>query len=148
MDGEVLAEQSSVVFSQALPGLNNAGNALSDTAIPGISDITLERNASLAYTVSPADVSPLSDLAAGGNDPAASLMDDDALKQKASLAFPAMQPDKSIIPGFTPAENQQQKGSYTFHIQNVNVQADDFQSLLDFVRMLMQAVHRPEEMPV
>ena len=40
---------------------------------------------------------------------------------------------------------ESQGGSPTIHIQNLYLQAEDCQNLLDFLRMLMHAGHRPQE---
>jgi hypothetical protein len=76
-------------------------------------------------------------------------MDDTGLEKRASLAFPIMQKENAALP-FFPAENQKQEagGSQTVHIENLYLQADDCKTLLDFVRVIMHSVHRPEEVPV
>jgi TP901 family phage tail tape measure protein len=96
---------------------------------------------------------PLSELTSSGRaltDTFASGMDEAALREKASLAFSAAIPQGETALEF-PSRGEaapQGAGSHTIHVQNLYLQADDCQSLLDFVRMVMQAVHRPEEAPV
>jgi TP901 family phage tail tape measure protein len=163
MDDSALEEKSSLVFSQAMPDVTQLpefGNTLTDTLGSGIGDISLERNASLAYTQSTIDTGSLSDLTAQGNsmtDTLTSGISDISLEKNASLAYAASMIDTDLMPGISakdntldssPRENQRQGGSQTVHIENLYLQADDCQSILDFVRMIMHSVNRPEEVPV
>jgi hypothetical protein len=96
---------------------------------------------------------PLSAITSSGRaltDTFASGMDESALREKAALVFSAAMPqgDRGLeFPSREPAAPRG-SGSQTVHIQNLYLQADDCQSLLDFVRMIMQSVHRPGEVPV
>jgi TP901 family phage tail tape measure protein len=95
---------------------------------------------------------PLSELSSSGRaltETFASGMDGSALREKANLVFSAAMPrgEAAIdLPVFE--RNESQGGSSTVHIQNLYLQADDCQSLFDFIRMIMHSVNNPVEAPV
>jgi hypothetical protein len=124
-----------------LSEITSSGRALTETFASGMDGDTLKEKSSTVFSQALPD---------NGNALASSLLDEDVFEQKASLAFPATLPENGVISDLAPQENlrQQAPGSQTIHIQNLYLQADDCQSLLDFVRMIMQSVHRPEEVPV
>jgi TP901 family phage tail tape measure protein len=102
---------------------------------------------------SDAPAGPLSEITSSGRaltDTFASGMDETALKDKASMVFSAAIPQGDVPLDFSRDGDPVQRGagSQTIHIQNLYLQADDCQNLLDFVRMIMQSVSRPEEAPV
>jgi len=145
-----LSYAASPVDLTALSELFAQGNALTDTFTGGVGDIALERNASLSYAASPVDATALSELFAQGNaltEPLASSINEMDLREKAPLAFTATaMPQREAIEIPTGGESSPKgAGSQTIHIQNLYLQAEDCESLLDFVRMVMHSVNRPEE---
>jgi TP901 family phage tail tape measure protein len=145
MDGTAIEQKSTAVFSQVLPSANQQVNFAGDTSP--------EQNAALSYTASTVDTSALSELVAQGNSLAESLssrIGESDLREKASLAFPAAMPQKEqVIEIATGSESSTKSaGSQIITIQNLYLQAEDCESLLDFVRMIMHSVNRPEGVPV
>ena len=148
-----LAYSASPVDAAALSGLASQGSALTDTLTSGIGDIALDRNASLAYSASPVDAAALSGLASQGSaltDTLASAINESDLREKASLAFPSSMPQRENAIEINSGVEGSPKGAGTQHIsiQNLYLQAEDCESLLDFVRMIMQSVNRPEEISI
>ena len=86
---------------------------------------------------SDAQEGPLSQLTATSG------IDENILREKASAAF------SIAVPLEYPVAEQQgpQGGSQSIHIDNLYLQAEDCETLLDFVRMIMHSVNRPEEVP-
>jgi TP901 family phage tail tape measure protein len=137
-----------------------SGGELSDAFASGIQDNVAAPGTAFGNSLegvgrqmphSDAKEGPLSELTTSGRaltETFASGMDETALKKKASIVFSAAMPkDETAIdfPLFEQPESQ--SGSQSVHIQNLYLQAEDCNSLLDFVRMLMHAVHRPQELP-
>jgi TP901 family phage tail tape measure protein len=96
---------------------------------------------------------PLSQITASGRaltDTFASGMDGAALHDKAAQVFSAAMPqgEAALDVPSRDAPLPQGAGPQAVHIQNLYLQADDCQTLLDFVRVIMQSVHRPGEVPV
>jgi phage-related minor tail protein len=149
IDSTVIEQKSSVIFSHAMPNVD----------FPN--DISLERNASLAYTASSIDTGALSELAAQSNALTSGINDislernaslafninEPDLREKASLAFPDVMPYGNEIELFANETSAKGSGKQNITVQNLYLQADDCESLLDFVRMIMHSVNRPEEVP-
>jgi hypothetical protein len=76
-------------------------------------------------------------------------MDEATLREKADVVFSAAMPPEEPLE-FPPGETSQagNTGSQSIHIQNMYLQAEDCQTLLDFLQMIMHSVNRPEEVPV
>jgi hypothetical protein len=95
---------------------------------------------------------PLSAITASGRaltDTFASGMDEAALREKAHVVFSAAMPQGETVEIATNAGGSPKSaGSQAIHIQNVYLQADECQSVLDFVKMLMHTVNHPMEAPV
>lgn len=149
-------------FGGLFGGAEESGSQLNDAFAGGI-----QRNASAPQAAfgnslqgvarqmphSDAPEGPLSELTSSGRaltDTFASGMDENTLQEKASLVFSAALPQGEAAIGFPSSESSAGNGTsgQTVHIQNLYLQADDCQNLLDFVRMIMHSVHRPEEVPV
>jgi len=124
MDGSAIEQKATTVFSQILP--ESSQSALTDTFTGGIGDIA-QGNAF--------------------NEPLASSINEMDLREKAPLAFTATaMPKRDAIEIHSGGESSPKSaGSQSIHIQNLYLQAEDCESLLDFVRMVMHSVNRPEE---
>jgi hypothetical protein len=94
---------------------------------------------------------PLSTLTASGRaltETFASGMDETDLREKADLVFSTAIPQGETIDFSGNGGSVSSAGSPTIHIQNLYLQADECESLFDFVRMIMHSVNRPQEVPV
>jgi TP901 family phage tail tape measure protein len=142
-------------FKGLIGGGKESGTALNDAFASGI-----QSNASVPGTAfnnslrgrgrqmphSDAQEGPLSGLTASGRaltDTFASGMDESVLHDKASRVFSAAMP----LEYSAPERQEAQNGSQSIIIQNLYLQAEDCGTLLDFVRMIMHSVTRPEECP-
>ena len=146
-----LAYNASPVDAGALSGLASQVNTFTDTFTSGIGDISLKRNASLAYNASPVDAGALLGFPSPTdvlNDSLAFRMDEADLRETASFAFPDVMPHGGAVEFPSNEMPAQGSGTQTIHIQNLYLQAEDCESLLDFVRMVMHSVERPEKEPV
>jgi TP901 family phage tail tape measure protein len=143
-------------FKGIVGGGRESGTALNDAfasgiqsnaSAPGMAFGNSLQTVSRQMPHSDAQEGPLSQLTASGRaltDTFASGMDEDVLRDKANLVFSGAMPlDYSI-----PERQGAQGGSQPIHIQNLYLQAEDCENLLDFVRMIMHSVNRPEELPV
>jgi hypothetical protein len=130
-----------------------AGGIQSNVSAPAEAFGTSLQGVARQMPHSDAPEGPLSQITTSGRaltDTFASGMDGTTLHDKAAQVFSAAMPQGEAAPGFPSRDVpvSQGSGSQTVHIQNLYLQADDCQTLLDFVRMIMQSVHRPEEVPV
>jgi TP901 family phage tail tape measure protein len=122
MDASVLKQKSSLVFSQALPDVDFGAG----TFTSGIGDIaTNALSNSLAFRMDEAD-----------------------LREKALFAFPNVMPHGDATEFPSNELSAQGSGTQTINIQNMTLQAEDCETIFDFMRMIMHSVHRPEEAPV
>jgi phage-related protein len=111
-----------------LSGLTASGRALTDTFASGMDGYALEQKSLTVFS----QVLP----------------DESEFREKASLAFSASVQQRESIEIPTGNEGSTKSaGTQTIHIQNVYLQAEDCETLLDFMRVLMQSVNRPEECP-
>jgi TP901 family phage tail tape measure protein len=132
---------------QAGSDLNDAfaSGIQSNASAPGIAFNDSLQTVSRQMPHSDAQEGPLSQLTASGRaltDTFASGMDESVLRDKANIAFSAAMPDYPA-----PERQGTQSGSQSITIQNLFLQAEDCENLLDFVRMIMHSVNRPEEVP-
>jgi TP901 family phage tail tape measure protein len=126
MDGSIIEQKSSMVFSQVLPDVNRQINFAGDAG--GLSRLSAQENAAIENCM--LDISELD------------------LRENASIAFPAAMPQREAIEIPVGGEaSSKGTGSQSIHIQNLYLQAEDCESLLDFVRMIMHSVNRPEGVP-
>jgi hypothetical protein len=111
-----------------LSTITASGRALTDTFALGMDGYALEQKSATVFS----QVLP----------------DESDLREKASLAFSTSVPQREPIEFPIGSEGSTTSaGSQTIHIQNLYLQAEDCENLLDFVRMLVQSVNRPEECP-
>ncbi|MDR1587309.1 MAG: phage tail tape measure protein [Treponema sp.] len=149
-------------FKSIVGGGEESGTQLNDAFAGGIQSNASAPAAAFGNSLqgvgrqmphSDAPEGPLSQITASGHaltDTFASGMDEAALHDKAARVFSTAMPHGEAALDFPSrdAPVSQGAGPQTIHIQNLYLQADDCGSLLDFVRMIMQSVHRPEEAPV
>jgi phage-related minor tail protein len=145
-------------FKGLVGGGKESGTALNDAFASGIQGSASAPAAAFGSSLqgvsrqmphSDAPEGPLSEITSSGRaltDTFASGMDESALREKASVVFSAAMPQGETV-NFPAGEvaAPQGSGSQSIHIQNLYLQADDCQSALDFVRMIMQLVNRPQE---
>jgi len=143
-------------FKGLVGGGKESGNALNDAfasgiqsnaSAPGIAFQTSLQTVSRQMPHSDAQEGPLSTLTASGRaltDTFASGMDESVLHEKADVVFSAAMPQRQAFETLSGGEDYSKSaGSPTITIQNLYVQAEDCESLLDFVRMIMHSVNRP-----
>jgi phage-related protein len=142
-------------FKNLVGGGKQAGSDLNDAfasgiqsnaAAPGMAFNSSLQGIGRQMPHSDAQEGPLSGLTSSGRaltDTFASGMDENVLRDKANVVFSAAMP----LDYQTPERQESQSGSQSVTIQNLYLQAEDCESLLDFVRMLVQSVNRPEECP-
>jgi TP901 family phage tail tape measure protein len=147
-------------FTGLVGGGKESGSQLDDAFASGIQSNAAAPAAAFGNSLqgvgrqmphSDAPEGPLSQITASGRaltDTFASGMDETALHDKAAQVFSAAMPQGETALDFpSHTASPHGAGSQTVHIQNLYLQADDCQTLLDFVRVIMQSVHRPEEVP-
>ena len=144
-------------FKGIFGGGKESGAALNDAFASGIqsnASVTGEAFSSSLQTVSrqlphsDAEEGPLSRLTASGRaltDTFASGMDESALREKAGAVFSTAMPHGEGIEISSARNNN--AGSQTIHIQNLYVQAEECQSLFDFIKVIMHSVNQPQEVP-
>jgi TP901 family phage tail tape measure protein len=148
-------------FKGLVGGGKESGAALNDAFATGI-----QSNASAPGTAfnnslqtvsrqmphSDAQEGPLSTLTASGRaltETFASGMDETALREKADVVFSAAMPQTEAIEIPNGRDSMSSNAALpAVHIQNLYLQADDCQSLLDFIRVIMHTVNLPQEVPV
>jgi len=112
-----------------LSTLTASGRALTDTFASGMDGSVIEQMSSTVFSQI--------------------LPDDSDFREKASLAFSAVMPQRDAIEISTGGEGSSKStGSQTITIQNLYLQAEECETLFDFVRMIMHSVNRPEGVPV
>jgi TP901 family phage tail tape measure protein len=112
-----------------LSTLTASGRALTDTFASGMDGSAIEQMSTTVFSQI--------------------LPDDSEFMEKTSLAFPAVMPQRDAIQISTGGEGSQKSaGSQTITIQNLYLQAEECETLFDFLRMIMHLVNRPEGVPV
>jgi hypothetical protein len=127
-----------------------ASGIQSNAAAPGAAFNNSLQTVSRQMPHSDAQEGPLSTLTASGRaltETFASGMDESALREKADVVFSAAMPQGGKVEIFGGNNESKSTESQSIHIQNLYLQADDCQSLLDFVRMIMHSVNIPQEVP-
>jgi len=128
-----------------------ASGIRSNAAAPGAAFGTSLQTVSRKMPHSDAQEGPLSTLTASGRaltETFASGMDESDLREKADLVFSAAMPQGEALEFPAGGKSAKSAGSQTINIQNLYLQAEDCESLLDFVRMIMHSVNSPQEVPV
>ena len=146
-------------FKGLVGGGKESGAALNDAFASGIQSNAAAPGAAFGNSLQPvarqmphsdAQEGPLSLLSSSGRaltETFASGMDESDLREKADVVFSAAMPRGETVEFPSGEGSSKSAGSQTIHIQNLYLQADECQSLLDFVRMIMHSVNSPEEAP-
>jgi len=149
-------------FKGIVGGGKDSGTALNDAFASGIQSNASAPGAAFGTSLqtvsrqmphSDAQEGPLSTLTASGRaltETFASGMDESDLREKADVVFSAAMPQRDAVEISTTTGGEgssKSAGLQTITIQNLYLQADDCESLLDFVRMIMHSVNRPEGVP-
>ncbi|MDR3019893.1 MAG: phage tail tape measure protein [Treponema sp.] len=147
-------------FKGVIGGGKESGAALNDAFASGIQSNAAAPGAAFGSSLqtvsrqmphSDAPEGPLSGLTASGRaltDTFASGMDESVLREKASVVFSAAMPTGETVELSAGGDGSPKSaGSQTIHIQNLYMQADECQSIFDFVRMIMHSVNQPMEVP-
>ena len=149
-------------FKGLTGGAEKSGSALNDAFAGGIQGNAAAPAAAFNSSLqgvgrmmphSDAQEGPLSQLTSSGRaltETFASGMDDSALKEKADIVFQAAVPKGEGAVSFPFAERQSpgKQVAPNIKIENLCVQAEECETLFDFLRMIYQAVHMPVEAPV
>jgi TP901 family phage tail tape measure protein len=120
MDGSVIEQKSTTIFSQILPDTSSIG------------DIALERNAFLTYTASSAEL----------------IAKEKDLTEPLEYRMAIMpRSDKLELPEGGDGSPSNGAGQLNINIQNMYFQAEDCETLFDVIRMIIHSANRPQEYP-
>jgi hypothetical protein len=136
-----------------LSEITASGRALTDTFASGMDEEALRGKADLAFQAAMPGGESAVDFHPSGRaliDTFTSGIDDEALRGRAELPFQAVMPRKETAINFPEQERKegQRQAPVNVNIQRLYVQAEDCETLFDFMRMIMQAGFRPQEAPV
>jgi TP901 family phage tail tape measure protein len=176
MDGTALTKKTSTVFQEALPEIPGTASALPASPLtqaeqpPSVftevlPELTRTATASLTrgviqnaepVSVFAQTVPNLTRTAAASLNAAADLPisardtpEADPLRRQAALAFQTPPAEKETIrETFTREAPDARGGPSSVSVQNMYLQAEDCQTIFDFVRMIQQAAHNPAGAPV
>ena len=144
-------------FKGIVGGGKDSGAALTNAFATGISSNASAPGAAFGTSIqtvsrqmphSDAPEGPLSTLTASGRaltETFASGMDENDLREKASVVFSAAAPQGDSLEFPSAGGATVSAGSQTINIQNLYVQAEECETLFDFIRMIKHSVNHPQE---